>query len=194
MATRPALRTAVAGNKIKASEYNDNFTDMLNYLEDVVDDMEDYVGNFIPDVTGQNGKFLKCPDGAHVEWSTINYAEKDLTNATPTGSFATSLNSAGIRTVLGYAINGYGTWYRLWSDGWLEQGGYYTNNSNTTQTVSYLISFADTNYVLLGCCMSEVGSAIYEKELPNTPTTGGFSHTGNTNRTFRWYACGYRAS
>ena len=70
MAIRPALRTAVAGNKIKASEYNDNFTDMLNYLDDVVDDMEDYVGDYMPTQSGQNGKFLST-NGTAASWTDI---------------------------------------------------------------------------------------------------------------------------
>ena len=34
-------------------------------------------------------------------------------------------------------------WYRVYSDGWCEQGGYTTNNSNT---INFLKEFVDTNY------------------------------------------------
>ena len=50
------------------------------------------------------------------------------------------------------ADNGY-TWYRKYSDGWVEQGGFYDKGSIVTDwpslTVAYPITMADTNYVLL---------------------------------------------
>ena len=50
------------------------------------------------------------------------------------------------------AANDY-TWYRKYSDGWVEQGGFYDKGSVVTDwpslTVTYPITMADTNYVLL---------------------------------------------
>ena len=43
MATRPELHEANAGQKSKASEYNDNFDRMMNYVEDCMDESQDYV-------------------------------------------------------------------------------------------------------------------------------------------------------
>lgn len=43
------------------------------------------------------------------------------------------------------------SWYRIYSDGWCEQGGFYTINTNGQGSVSLLKSYRDTNYhVLLG--------------------------------------------
>ena len=41
-------------------------------------------------------------------------------------------------------------WYRIWSDGWCEQGGYYTNtlSSAGNVTVNFYKEFTDTNYSL----------------------------------------------
>ena len=38
------------------------------------------------------------------------------------------------------------TWYNLYSDGWLEQGGLYSSPTNTWETITFLKSFRDTNY------------------------------------------------
>ena len=36
-------------------------------------------------------------------------------------------------------------WYTIYSDGWVEQGGYMSNNS-AVQTVNLFVKYADTNY------------------------------------------------
>ena len=36
-------------------------------------------------------------------------------------------------------------WYRVWSDGWCEQGGYANTNASSV-AVTFLKQFADTNY------------------------------------------------
>lgn len=38
------------------------------------------------------------------------------------------------------------SWYRVWSDGWCEQGGCHTFTSNAVYQVILLKEFADTNY------------------------------------------------
>lgn len=40
------------------------------------------------------------------------------------------------------------SWYRVWSDGWCEQGGY-ANFTETNTTVSLMKSYIDTNYSLI---------------------------------------------
>ena len=42
MATRPILHEAVAGQKSKASDYNSNFSLMLDYIDDAIEENEDY--------------------------------------------------------------------------------------------------------------------------------------------------------
>ena len=45
-----------------------------------------------------------------------------------------------------------GSWYRLYSDGWCEQGGYYKNTHNTHQTIvkmNILLPYRDLSYRIL---------------------------------------------
>lgn len=67
MATRPELNEAVAGQKNKASEYNENFTLMMGYIEDNLTESKNYVDAYMPSVTGQSGKFL-TNNGTTVSW------------------------------------------------------------------------------------------------------------------------------
>ena len=53
---------------------------------------------------------------------------------------------------IAYVIDAYndGTnWYRKWSDGWVEQGGYKLETVDGLKTLSLLLPFANTNYQVL---------------------------------------------
>lgn len=71
--------------------------------------------------------------------------------------------------------NGY-TWYRRYADGWVEQGGCYTN-SNTTQptrykhTITWTIPFANTNYTVAAIGWSADDSSYYMDGVSESSTT-----------------------
>ena len=85
-------------------------------------------------------------------------------------------------------------WYRIWSDGWIEQGGRVSISQDTQTTVSLLKSFSDINYTVLitanksGLQLSGDGNFTVEY-LSTTQFKWGngddFSGVGI------WYACGY---
>ena len=59
--------------------------------------------------------------------------------------FTTSLNNGGHGVLIESYRNG-ASWYRIYSDGWCEQGGSATGNGNSGRTVSLLKTYSDTNY------------------------------------------------
>lgn len=53
------------------------------------------------------------------------------------------------------------SWYRVWSDGWIEQGGYYSDKSEGTDTITLLKEHSDSNYgVYVSCHTSSAASGI----------------------------------
>ena len=77
-------------------------------------------------------------------------ADKDLSNTSPVSSFSTLLDNADIRTVVETYHSGT-EWYRIWSDGWCEQGGFIqsvTQNSLTSAVITFLKPFVDSNYYI----------------------------------------------
>ena len=85
------------------------------------------------------------------------------------------------------------TWYRQWSDGWLEQGGI-----STGQTVAFLKAFANTNYTLtLGHEFGNTSDAnIWLQFAKGGKTTTGFTYANATtpaNTAINWEAKGYAA-
>lgn len=41
-----------------------------------------------------------------------------------------------------------GNWYRVYSDGWVEQGGLYKGNNNQSGTLTLLKPYSDLNYII----------------------------------------------
>ena len=99
------------------------------------------------------------------------------------------------RTVIEAYRNG-SNWYRVWSDGWCEQGGVITAAKNGT-TINFLKPFIDANYVV-------VSSQMY-RGYTNDPYNGNNEIGGieparcvfysgiSGNNTQRWMAQGYIA-
>jgi hypothetical protein len=81
------------------------------------------------------------------------------------------------------------TWYRKWSDGWVEQGGINTTN----ETVTYLIPFADTyyNFQATQTAYSANGTPFAGNGYNLTTTTVSIANYGTTQY---WVARGYAAN
>ena len=92
-------------------------------------------------------------------------------------------------------------WYRIYSDGWCEQGGHYThNNVEGTVTTTLLKNFINTAYNLQ--ITKELGSSTavdtnyqyISSYVANSKTTSSFQvrmTTANRLNGYDWQACGY---
>ena len=81
------------------------------------------------------------------------------------------------------------SWYRRYSDGWIEQGGIWTT-SNTT--LSFNIAFSNTNYTIVGSENQGDDNARAIKFNRNNATTTSIRMVGSANPIgVCWYACGY---
>lgn len=89
------------------------------------------------------------------------------------------------------------SWYRKYSDGWIEQGGYITTSSNTEHTINLHTAFSNTNYFVtkqLGFNAQFSANISGQFLLVWGLTTSSFKTFGftvNGVNAFRWYACGY---
>lgn len=80
------------------------------------------------------------------------------------------------------------SWYRVYSDGWCEQGGYATKGSEGWLTISLLKSFVDTNYNLSVTPYSTNTSSYMAHEVKDK-TTSNFA--AYMIVAIDWQACGY---
>jgi hypothetical protein len=78
-----------------------------------------------------------------------------------------------------------GDWYRVYSDGWVEQSGI-INSTSTWSTVNLLKPFANSNYTVLAACVDiSYGIGVRNR------TTTTFQIYQNVKQL--WYACGMGA-
>jgi chemotaxis protein histidine kinase CheA len=84
------------------------------------------------------------------------------------------------------------SWYRKYSDGWIEQGGEYTKERDTNITVTFPVAFKDTNYTI----STSKHSRLTSSEPPvcdfTVKTNTGFAHNyASWGSKMGWFACGY---
>jgi len=66
--TRPELHIAVAETKNTATNYNENFSMMLDYIDEEISGAKTYVDSYMPSQTGNAGKFLST-NGTAASWT-----------------------------------------------------------------------------------------------------------------------------
>jgi hypothetical protein len=112
------------------------------------------------------------------------------TKATTTSSAST----AKVAVVVQNYVNGT-SWYRVWSDGWIEQGGVIKFSNDSANTVTFLKKFSNTNYSLVfGVTTPNNNGVSYQNLGARSKSATGF--TAWANQTYitigkDWYACGY---
>lgn len=95
-----------------------------------------------------------------------------------------------IQTVIETYVNGT-SWYRIWSDGWCEQGGYYVLTA-TTGTITLLKSYKDTDYSITTAGSRTTNANLYTPTVGVTKTVSDFSvYCDNTFYRVYWQTCGY---
>ena len=85
-------------------------------------------------------------------------------------------------------------WYRVYSDGWIEQGGLSSAVTDTTTKITLHKSFKDTNYCVYTAitnCSKNHPHLIVETKTSTALTLRMFSAEGTYSFQGYWYACGY---
>ena len=88
------------------------------------------------------------------------------------------------------------SWYRVWSDGWIEQGGRASLNERSSTAYTLHRPFSDTNYFVAASQYNVSTNDDSEMGIGCSPTSttrfNAFCHYINPNTmNFMWYACGY---
>lgn len=90
------------------------------------------------------------------------------------------------------------SWYRKYSDGWIEQGGDIQGTTkNESRTVTLPTAFSNTNYTIIcslegtGSTSNDAGSAVIVKDAKTTTAFNVKSTDDTSNYLGTWYACGY---
>lgn len=87
-------------------------------------------------------------------------------------------------------INGT-SWYRKYSDGWIEQGGEFTKQRDTNVTVTFPVAFRNTNYTIATSQYAQLSSNSPVCAFTAKTTTGITHNYGSWGSKWGWFACGY---
>lgn len=97
-----------------------------------------------------------------------------------------------VQCVVETYVNG-NSWYRIYSDGWCEQGGRASVASDNSVTVTFLKNFKDTNYYANWIsCSGAITTGSGTRAADTLTTTSMRIYNGqDTTMTANWQACGY---
>lgn len=82
------------------------------------------------------------------------------------------------------------SWYRIWSDGWIEQGGIVQGGGTLSLTGNLLVEFEDTNYTILVSGLTDLSQQVPAVGIQKTTKTFGY-YWGIAKNNIQWFACGY---
>ena len=84
------------------------------------------------------------------------------------------------------------SWYRVWSDGWIEQGGRTTFESDARYSnATFHKAFKNTNYTLIASGVKGGMSNSDYCHIFSYSTTGARFNSAASSNPIMWYACGY---
>lgn len=83
------------------------------------------------------------------------------------------------------------SWYRKYSDGWIEQGGEFTKQRDTNITVTFPLAFRNTNYTIATSQYANISRDGPGCSFTSKSTTGITHNYGSWGSKWGWYACGY---
>ena len=110
----------------------------------------------------------------------------------PDGSGGTYIDGKFVKAFVTQTYVNGDSWYRVYSDGWCEQGGLSPKGVAGERTISLLKNFANTNYFAIYNALDAVATyiAVYDKTV-STFKIKVFTSSGNRNYDCQWTACGY---
>lgn len=158
---------------------NASITDIKAQIEEELETVSEqvtFVTNKANAIQGANEVFQTDID--RIDSELLNKVNTESMNLSLTGKADTDLSNCTRPYITETYRNG-NAWYRVWSDGWCEQGNMATVGSDTTGTLSLVREYSDTNYeCLLTLVTATTGM--------NNVSVGPIWVVSKTNSTFRW--------
>ena len=142
--------TEFTTNKVMTSSYTATLENRHLVLSST------FFGGYINNIYNEDKNINVAGDGAIQQVANVGsmavkngaisfFQTKQPFRAVDYNEFDESINILSKAYITETYVNGT-SWYRVWSDGWKEQGGQLALNANTWATVTFLKTFADANY------------------------------------------------
>lgn len=198
----------VPGTKAKAQEINANFVSVADRIQSD----KDFVNQKVLDIetaidlnnTNTSTQLAEINElletKANTDASNAAVASKTEKGVTQFGTSTADVAETRPAVVIKTYLSG-STWYRLWSDNWVEQGGVAgaSNTVDTDITITFPKKFSSTNYYFN---YSALTATTYTTSYYPHIDVGSYMAVTATYMRLRlrsfykraiWYACGYAA-
>lgn len=180
----------LAGVIISITLGNGGIIDRAKTAKEQYQNAQDYEEMEIAKLTNEVGKY------------SVDGATRDVTYCTtPATSLTTSSASVTNPCVIVESYRNGTEWCRVWSDGWIEQGGYATSgNTASGEKISFNKNFLDTNYTVTTTFYNGINDGSTRTVVCVQKSIDGFNCVGSWSNKdtfgydkygFNWYACGY---
>lgn len=105
----------------------------------------------------------------------------------------TKLDASKVKAYIVETYQNGTSWYRIWSDGWCEQGGQTAAKgaASTVTTVNFLKPFANANYCALATDYATTTSVVYFGCTSFTTSSMAIITNAGAGRACRWMVAGY---
>ena len=113
-----------------------------------------------------------------------SFTFKELTD----GNVIVSINGSTIRYIT-QTWNSGNSWYRVYSDGWIEQGGK-ASMPSSEGSITLHKAFSSTAYCVYGTSAGQTNVLNIEYKAKTT-TMFYTDYAGTATGNYYWYACGY---
>lgn len=180
----------IPGTKAMANQVNANFLAVTNSIEEVNQRLTDTNENILD--TMENDLLKRDLSNLTTTGQAVldNKANCDLSNINISESFATTLNNSDIRTVIKTGQEG-NSWYRIYSDGWCEQGGNINITTNSSARILLLFPYLAYPYTCLLSFLHN-GNSASKSVNPGGMTREAFTlYTAADSGTKLWKTEGY---
>lgn len=125
-----------------------------------------------------NEASLAADKATEVSNSLSTKADKDLSNCT--------------RPYITQTYHNGTEWYRVWSDGWIEQGGRVQINASSFKDITLLRPYSDASYMLsFSHSLAGSGGQAESYAQQSSSTYFRLGNCCNSSQYFTWSACGY---
>lgn len=208
MSTNPIIPyTFVPGTKAKAEEVNANFISVADSIQsnnDYINQKVEEINSTLDITSASNeAKFAEIETAlegkAEKDWSNIEaLASSSVKGLTWFGTATSNVSATRPAVIVTSYLSG-STWYRLYSDKWVEQGGIVqaSNTVDTDVTITFPKAFANTNYGFAYSSMVNTDNATtyYTRfDVGAYITAASTSMRIKVRSTYKrvlWYACGF---
>ncbi len=202
--TPEQLIDSINQHSLNVAGYANSVQNALNSITE----MKTSIDNTYNVISGYSEKFDSidtlsehCDD---IDEAILSKADSDLENltnglantiCTTPATTVSSATSAMPAVIVENYISGY-SWYRVWSDGWCEQGGRTVNPLQSSFSVSLLKNYTNLNYSIFIVISGSNATVVTANVMSRTTSSFNVEskYLAYNNRDLEWFACGYLAN